>query len=309
MIYSIIVTNYQNQSIELDLRRPEESGFVIFNITGIGPGSADILTTDLVIQDGSIYNMSRRTRRTINLTIKNIFVRRNDKIVMNEEDTRQLTYKYFPVKKPVTLTFKTNNRTATILGYVESNEPVIFTNQVHTQISILCPDPNFYSHEIMITTFEGVVSMFEFPFSNESLTENLLILGEIWPAATRSVFYQGDVEVGVELMIFSRGNVAGFVIFNYDNPTERMSINDERLISLTGSGIKRDDKIVISTIRGQKSITLFRENKQYNILNALNRDAFWFQLRKGDNIFAYAADTGIAHVIFRIENRIAYEGL
>jgi len=323
MISKVTVTNYLNQSLELDLRRPDKTGLLIANITGLGPGNADILMTDLITQDGSIYNMSRRPPRSITFTIKNTFTRDEDgKVVLTEEDTRLLTYKYFPLKKFITLTFVTKNRHAMITGHVEANEAIIFSNQVHTTITIICPDPNFYSVDMMYTTFEGVINLFEFPyrnevpvlipgysgFSNESLTENLIEMGEMWPRHMRTIYYQGDVEVGVILHLFATGNIVGFAIVEYGT-NNRMSINHDRLVALTGSGIVRNDHIIISTIPGRKSITLIRNNREYNILNALNRDAFWFRLHKGDNTFAYTAETGIRNVVFRLENRIGYEGI
>ena len=45
-----------------------------------------------------------------------------------------------------------------------------------TQISIVCPDPYFYSagpDGTNTTIFYGVEPLFEFAFSNESLTESL----------------------------------------------------------------------------------------------------------------------------------------
>ena len=56
-------------------------------------------------------------------------------------------------------------------------------------------------------------------------------------------------------------------------------------------------------------MTLVREGKTYNILNCLSKDSDWFQLTKGDNLFAYTADEGANNLQFTIENRIVYEGV
>lgn len=45
------------------------------------------------------------------------------------------------------------------------------------------------------------------------------------------------------------------------------------------------------------------------VLNALDKESDWFQLTKGDNIFAYTADEGAENLQFKIENRIIYEGV
>ena len=40
MIRTITVKNYLGDSIKLNLARPEESGFVVKSITGLGPGES-----------------------------------------------------------------------------------------------------------------------------------------------------------------------------------------------------------------------------------------------------------------------------
>lgn len=59
----------------------------------------------------------------------------------------------------------------------------------------------------------------------------------------------------------------------------------------------------------QISLTLLRNGKTTNILNCLDKNADWFQLAKGDNIFAYTAEYGSTNLQFKIENRIVYEGV
>jgi len=78
---------------------------------------------------------------------------------------------------------------------------------------------------------------------------------------------------------------------------------------MTGSGIIYGDDIIISTIKGKKSVTLLRGGMPFNILNCLDKNADWFQLSKGTNIFAYTALEGSENLQFTVENRIAYEGV
>ena len=53
MIRAVTFTNYLGDSIRLDLARPEESGFIIKSVTGLGPGKANINTTEIATNDGS----------------------------------------------------------------------------------------------------------------------------------------------------------------------------------------------------------------------------------------------------------------
>lgn len=301
MIKSITVTNHLNESIKLELGFPERSGFLIQEISGLGPVKADINVSELSSVDGSIYNSARLPSRNI------VF-----KLVLLEsptiEDTRQKSYKYFPIKKRVRLLIETTNRTVEIFGYVESNEPIIFSRQETTQISIVCPNPYFYSEGKQITTFTGFEKVFSFPFSNESLSDKLLIMGNILKNQIQTVLYEGDSEIGFNIEIHAVGTAKHVMIYN-TNTLENMKIDTDKLIALTGQPIIMGDSIFISTIKGDKSIQLLREGVYYNIINCLDRDATWMFLRKGDNVFAFDAEEGGANLYFRIINQVIYQGI
>lgn len=304
MIKSVTVVNYLGESFKMELMRPEESGFIIQSITGIGPVKANINNTELSTGDGAVYNSSRLTVR--NIVFKLCFLP-NPTI----EHTRQKSYKYFPVKKPIKLIFETDNRVSECSGYVESNEPDIFSKQETTQISIVCSDPNLYSageDSLNVTVFSGIEALFEFPFGNESLTENLIEFGEIQNNAERTIVYNGDSEIGITISIYALGDVTNVSIYN-SGTRESMTIDTDKLKKLTGSGIIAGDQIIVSTVKSNKSITLLRNGVYTNILNVLDRNADWFQLTKGDNIFVYVAETGSSNLQFRIENQTVYEGV
>lgn len=304
MIKSITVTNHLNESLKLELGFPERSGFLIQEISGLGPVKADINVSELSSVDGSIYNSARLPSRNI------VF-----KLALLEsptiEDTRQKSYKYFPVKKRVRLLIETTNRTAEIFGYVESNEPIIFSRQETTQISIVCPNPYFYSagpKGKQITTFTGIEKAFSFPFSNESLSDKLLIMGNLLKNQIQTVLYEGDSEIGFNIEIHAVGTAEHVMIYNV-NTLENMKIDTDKLIAMTGQPIINGDSIFISTIKGDKSIQLLREGVYYNIINCLDRDATWMFLRKGDNVFAFDAKEGSSNLYFRIINQVIYQGI
>lgn len=307
MIYSIVVTNYLGDRIKLELGKPDVSGFLIKSITGLGPAKANVNTTEVSTNDGSLFNSARLSQR--NIVLDMVFI--NTVYGESIEDLRQKSYKYFPLKKSVELTIETDNRYVKTTGYVESNEPNIFSSQEGTQISIICPDPYFYSageDGNNVTNFYSIDPMFEFPFSNESLDEPLLVFGEIQIKTEGVITYHGDSEIGVMIYIHAIGPATNINIYNTET-REVMRINTEKISSLTGKGIVASDDIVINTAKGEKSITLIREGVSYNILNCLDKNTDWFTLAKGDNIFAFTADSGDTNLQFRIENKVIYEGV
>lgn len=307
MIYSIVVTNYLGDRIKLELGKPDVSGFLIKSITGLGPAKANVNTTEVSTNDGSLFNSARLSQR--NIVLDMVFI--NTVYGESIEDLRQKSYKYFPLKKSVELTIETDNRYVKTTGYVESNEPNIFSSQEGTQISIICPDPYFYSageDGNNVTNFYSIDPMFEFPFSNESLDEPLLVFGEIQIKTEGVITYHGDSEIGVMIYIHAIGPATNINIYNTET-REVMRINTEKISSLTGKGIVASDDIVINTAKGEKSITLIRESVSYNILNCLDKNTDWFTLAKGDNIFAFTADSGVTNLQFRVENKVIYEGV
>ena len=88
-----------------------------------------------------------------------------------------------------------------------------------------------------------------------------------------------------------------------------MEISSEKMEEITGSGIVTNDTITICTVRGKKSITLLRDGIKTNILNSLGKNIDWFQLSKGDNIFAYTAEEGASNLQFKVISNIVYEGV
>lgn len=304
MIKAITVTNYLGDSLVLNLARPEESGFVVKSVTGLGPGTANINTTEVSTNDGGLYNSSRLSTRNIVITLGFLW---KDSI----EDVRQKSYKYFPIKKKLTLLIETDNRQAEIEGYVETNDPNIFSKEEGADISIICPNPFFYSSGAdgsNTTVFYGIDPMFEFPFSNESLYDALLEMGSIQNQHEKVVTYNGDAEIGVTITIHAIGEASNITIYN-TGTREIMKIDTEKLSALTGFGIIAGDDIVICTVKGNKSIKLLRSGKTTNILNCLDKNTDWFQLAKGDNIFAYTAQSGSSNLQFKIDHRVIYEGV
>ena len=304
MIKSVTITNHLDESIKLDLFNPEESGFIIKSIEGLGPVKANINFKELATNDGAIDNSARLSSRNIVMSLQ--FMESP-----TIEETRLKSYKYFPIKRNIKFLIETDSRICETIGRVETNVPTIFSNAEGCQISILCSNPYFYSageNGTNQTIFYGTEPLFEFPFSNESLTEDLIEFGSIENRTEGTIYYDGDAEIGITIQIHAVGEAEGLVIYN-TKTREIMRINDDKLKSLMGSGIQAGDEITITTSRGEKGIYMLRNGVTTNILNSLEKPIKWFQLSKGDNTFAYTASSGLTNLQFRIENKVIYEGV
>lgn len=304
MIKSIEVINSSGESLLIELLKPQQSGFLITKIEGLGPAKANINLTELTGSDGSTFNSARLDERNIVISAA---------LLMEPtiEAVRLKSYKFFPIKKKITLKIETDTRKVRIDGYVESNEPDIFSENESIDISIICPNPYFYDDDNsgkQVTVFYGLDPSFEFPFSNESTTQPLLEFGNIQNYTEQTVYYEGDADTGIVITMYAIGEVSNISIYN-TLTREEMHLDTAKIETLTGHGIQSGDTIIISTVIGDKSITLLRDGVYTNVLNCIDKESDWFQITKGDNVFAYTADSGISNLQFRIENDILYEGV
>ncbi len=163
MIQSLRIENPEGDSILCEFAKPWDTGFLITEMEGMGPVKSDIQTTDISSGNGSRYNSARMNERNI---VAHIMFYETDEFV-SVEDLRQKTYQYFPCKQKVRLTMTTDNRQLYIDGYIESNEPDIWSEQETTEISIICPDPFFREVNNSKWIFNGVDPLFECPFHSD----------------------------------------------------------------------------------------------------------------------------------------------
>lgn len=305
MVNSIIVTNYLGESIVLELGKPEESGFLITSIDGLGPGKANINTTNKSGMDGSKYNSAKRENRNIVIHLK--FVSDGTESI---EDIRQKSYKFFPIKKNVQIIVVTDNRVCATDGYVESNEPSIFEQQEGCDISVICTDPDLYDalRGWNVDVLSGLESLFEFPFSNESLTDNIIEMSNVNTTKEKNIYYDGDIESGLIIRIKANGTAENITIFNLDT-RESFIIDTDRLKKMNVNGIIEGDEIEISTNNGNKYIRFIRDGIESSILNCIDIRSDWFKLRKGYNRFSYSCDFGDSNLDIQLEHRVLYEGV
>ena len=314
MVTALKVTNYLGETLSIDPFDPESSGFLITDIKGITPNKADINFTSITTNDGGLYNSARIGTR--NITMKLVYFPHP-----TIEQTRLLSYKYFPVKRPITLEFKTENRQAQIQGYVESNDINIFTKTEYSSISVVCPDPYFYSTgpdgEIDVV-FAGTAPKMRFSFPSKSEggtivdgrgnTTKALLMGDIQTFREQVLTYNGDSEIGAEIIFRALGAVGNVTIYNRIT-NESMMVNADKIAELTGSGIIAGDVITIYTYRGNKQVLLLRNGITTNIINCLDKNTVWLQIRKGDNVFAFSATSGAIDLQVEIKTKTIYEGL
>lgn len=303
MINSLTVINSLGEALVIDLKNPSTSGFFIRSINGLGPLKNTINISESLYGDGGYFNSARRNIRNILIDL-GFYNDYSDSI----ELIRNKSYRFFQTKEEITFEIDTDSRTGVITGYVESNEPDIFSKDEGSQISVLCPEPFFYEKEMVETLYSGTSNNFQFPYENADLSTNLTEFGTIFINTQASVFYTGDVPTGIYMTISFFGTVTGLAIHNLTTGQD-MLINSTVIAAITGGAIQSGDVIYISTVTGNKYIYLVRAGISYNILNALGTSTQWIIIKKGDNVITYTATTGLSNINMLINHSILYEGL
>lgn len=309
MIKKIIVTNPKGEALEMELSNPDKCGFAVAKIEGLGPPKANINGQEMVGADGMFYSSSRAETRQIIFTLE--FRERNANSpygAISIEECRRLSYKYFPIKKKIKITVYTDQQILQTEGYVESNEPEIFSSQEYAVISVLCPDPFMYEVGNSHTVFSGVQGVFEFPFSNESLSQCLINFGDIWLDSTASLEYEGTVDTGIVITVHAYGECENITFYNmYTN--EQIYIDTNKINTITGSPFQKGDDIIISTVIGNRYCKLVRKGIETNIIGVLGKNVDWFQISNGDNLFGFSSELGANTISVTFSYKNAYMGV
>lgn len=298
MIKSLTVTNTIGESLTLELTKPEKTGIAIKSIDGLGTPEFIVNMTPFGSSDGSILGSVKAESRTITITVWPLF---NPRV----EDSRQLLYRYFQVKKPIELTIAGDNRVLMAEGYVESITPNIFTNPETVQITIICPDPYFHKAFNESSGFFGRIPLFEFPFSNESFTEKLIEMSMISVDHRAMIEYEGEIDGGIQIIIDCETAPGTISVFNVDT-LGSIILDKERMRAIVSGGVIAHDRIEINTESGNRYARLLRNGVYYNILGAVNRNIDWFKLRQGPNLFTYTTDDPTAIVVMTFKYRSTY---
>lgn len=159
----IISNNYLEESLELELTKPNLTGIYVKEVTGLGYASSVIPLTELALSDIDYYNHSLFESRNVVFTFG--FVTGVD-----VEEKRQILYKFFPSKVEIKISIVTDKKEVYLLGYVETFEPSIFNKGETVQVSLICPNPYFIGKDMLRVEFKGTPF---YPVNNRTIVNGL----------------------------------------------------------------------------------------------------------------------------------------
>lgn len=283
-MYVLKIENAKGDVLQLT---QNEANYQIIKISGLNPPPAVINNSSVAGMDGSKFNSARLQERNIVITVK---------INGDVERNRLNLYKYLGTKQKCKIFYTNARRDVHIEGYVETIECDLFSIKQQMQISIICNEPYFKSASKMVDDISKVLNLFEFPFAIDLPG---IEFSSVDASRVVNVLNESESETGIIIDISVRGKVRNPVIRNIDTG-EYFQINIDLDVG---------DHVVIDTNRGSKSIKLIRGETTSNIFNKIARNSTWFQLRIGDNFFAYESEIGAEFMYIIFNHYYMYEGV
>lgn len=251
--------------------RSETDLFQVRDITGLGPVKASVNTSPLGSMDGDTYVGSTVGSRNIVLTIKP----NPDWSVWTYEQMRRVLYEYFMPKRRIRLVFETDEiAPVEILGYIETNEPAIFSKDGEIQVSIICPYPYF-------TSVNPVV------FDGSSLD------------TTADIDYDGSVETGMSVQVsWTSGGPPSFIGVQVGDPI----LSYFRVTA----GVDASKYFTMSSVPGQKYVENVAVSNGVitNLLSKVQSGSQWPVLQPGINNFSIITD--ISDEVERFDWQLTY---
>lgn len=343
MIRAVKAINYLGKSLIMRLDGREDDSLLLWNIDGISPGSADINVTEVASSDGAYFNSARQNSREITLTL-----------LLNWAPTIELarkdSYSYFPLKRPIRLIFYSDPDMSLgkygascaryIDGYVQENTVEIFgSKNCAAQVVIKCPDPHFYAclpdtdSQISVSYDKRIFgeggTAFYFPYSNESLTEDLTYFGEASPDTTSlPIDYPYDaIPTGMDIVLRFKKDMNSMAMLPYGTFTmtqeetgKSLTVNLQAIFKYPeySNGYLEGDAVVITTIRGKKDVTISRSTIDngagVSVLGLMDDPVSdWLEFIPGKNTFKIRSTLldPIADGVYSVEVQYtpAYEGV
>ena len=291
MFFTLILENQSGEQLNLSTTANQ---YMTSKIDGLNPPSGTISTSTYAGMDGSYLNNAFIEKRNVVISFQ-----------MRGIDIEKRRHQLYRVVKPsryIKIYYRTANIDVYTEGYVETCEASNFDTLTSGQISIICPDPYWYSTSAVYAYYSQVTGAFHFPFPESDAPFPLGIY-----STTDNIIIQNDGdETGFTIQIeASSGETVPKIaavtptIYNADTG-EYLQIKGD---------ILKGDVITIATKIGNKTVTLTRNGVDSNIINRLVSGSTWLSLREGKNTFHVQAVRGVKNLKVTLMHRNAYLGV
>jgi hypothetical protein len=267
------VTNRRGGVLTL-MTEEDEGGYQVADIDGLDPVKATLVSTSYVGTDGEQFQSAKRGARNIKITL-DLDPDFNPKTYT---DLRRDLYAWFMPKTQVTLRFFLESGIfLDIIGIVEEMSSPLFEDDPTVAISLMCYQPDFIDAQMVSVDHQSV--------DDDTNIE---------------IDYPGSVESGTVITLNVNHTVPEFTIYNMDESGALYQLD------FTGP-LLNGDVLVVSSLQGNKGITLTRDSVTSSFLFGRSAQSSWIQFVEGLNQFRVYAEGD--PIPYTLEYLVRYGGL
>lgn len=269
--------------------------FFLTNVDGQTAAASSISSVVTGGIDGDTVTNVQAQPRTIILDLR-------IKSEVDVEYAKREILSVIKLKQYGSLIWEQNERTVTISGIVESIDMPRWNNKVMMQISLYCEQPFWEDIAEAIQEISSIINLHYFtsyPYEMLYFPENGIAFGRYDTSKAKSFTNNGDVSVGMEIIITAIGIVTNPIIYDTDGNFFGVGYGSGDKQVIMGSG----DKIVISTYKGNKTVKL----NGVSMYDKIKPQSTWLQLQAGENQFRVDSDeSALDNLTFQLEYKQLY---
>lgn len=267
----LYLTNKNSETLDLLNNR---NRFILKSVEGLHGIETTISENESPYMDGTNIEYVKAMPRSIELTFK---------LRGNVKESIDYFTRYVKSKQYVTLREVENGRDISITGIATIPPYTRMMRSCEITLTIYCGQPYWVDTNFTVGVIDDVISLLAFPENGQYFTLDGQALGEITNSMIKNFENTGDTSVGAVFVLETTGQVTNPQIYCGSGEQNGWFMKLETTLN-TG------DRVVISTIKGDKYITI-NGTTTSEILNALKYNGTdWLQLEQGSNIFSIIAD-------------------
>ena len=280
MLFSLKLENSSGNIVNLH----DEINYSVVEITGLNPPPASLFLGKSPNRKGAKKNGSTLDERNLVIRIR---------VHGDVEYNRNALYSWVDTEQELKIYYQNGAKNVYCEGTVTDCDFSLFTESQIISVAITCPDSYLKELNAIITEISALLKQFTIPFAIDA---GGVPFSTIRENNTTNIFNSG-AETGVKITIKCNGNVENLSIFDANDMTRIFTIKTKLL---------KDWFVIIDTESSPKTVKLYKpDGTVENLMKRLAASPTWFTLKKGNNLFGYLADSGIAdaEITFAYENK------
>ena len=252
--------------------------YQIIHISGLNPPSASIFTAKSPNRKGVKYNGSTLNERNIIVSIK---------LLGDIEENRNALYEWVDTEQYCKVHYRNGLKKVYCEGHIQDCEIDMFTDNEIVNVAILCENPYWKDLVELSKEISTLLKQFVLPFAIDS---EGVPFSTIQNNNSTNIFNSG-AETGVRITIKCNGDVENLMLFDSNDTSKRFLLKTTLLEAW---------QVVIDTEASPRTVKAYKPDGTVENLLKYTNNPTWFVLKKGNNVFGYTADSGIADVELHI---------